>query len=131
MHEHASLTFPEECCGLLLGKFENDSKVKRVLGSRRMTNVFAKEERYHRYTIDPKEFMEAEVEAESNGMDIVGIYHSHPNAAAKPSQFDMNHAWPSLSYIVIEVRNSKPLNTKSWLLREDRTEFLPEDITVN
>lgn len=130
IHGHASSTYPEECCGLLLGRFEDDSTLKVVLGTRRMNNVFAKEERYHRYTIDPKEFIAVEGEAESNGLEIVGIYHSHPNAPAKPSEFDRNNAWPSLSYIVVEVRNSSPVATKSWLLKEDRSEFLPEEMIV-
>jgi proteasome lid subunit RPN8/RPN11 len=130
MHSHASAIYPEECCGLLLGTFDEESKNKRVVESKRMGNVFVKEERYHRYTIDSKEFMATESEAESRGMEIVGIYHSHPNAPAKPSQFDMNHAWPSLSYIVIEVRDSKPVDTKSWLLMDDRSEFVLEEMKI-
>ena len=130
MHSHASSTYPEECCGLLLGTFEEESTKKRVLESKRMGNVFVKEERYHRYTIDPKEFMKTESEAESQGLDVVGIYHSHPNAPAKPSQFDMNFAWPTLSYIVIEVRDSKPVETKSWLLKDDRSEFVLEEMKI-
>jgi proteasome lid subunit RPN8/RPN11 len=136
IHDHSSSAYPEECCGLLLGRFEdageNDSKTKTklVVYVKRMENVFASEERYHRYTIDPSEFLKAEIEAESLGLEIVGIYHSHPNAAAKPSEFDKNHAWPSLSYVVVEVRDSKPIETKSWVLKEDRTEFLQEDLIV-
>jgi len=129
MQSHAASIYPEECCGLLFGIFRDDSRTKKVVESKRMSNVFQKEERYHRYTIDPKEFMNAENEAESRGLDVVGIYHSHPNAPAKPSQFDMNHAWPSLSYVVIEVRDSAPVETKSWLLKEDRSEFVREEMT--
>ena len=115
MHAHASSTYPEECCGLLLGNFEEDSKVKRVAEARPIGNVFRKEERYHRYTIDPKEFLTVESEAETKGFEVVGIYHSHPNAPARPSQFDREHAWPTLSYVVIEVRNSEPEDTRSWV----------------
>ena len=130
MHSHASSTYPEECCGLLLGYFEEGSTKKRVVESKRMGNVFVKEERYHRYTIDPMEFMKAESEAESRGLDVVGIYHSHPNATARPSQFDMDRAWPTLSYVVIEVRDSKPVETKSWLLKDDRSEFVLEKMEI-
>ncbi len=122
--------FPEEGCGLLLGKFEEDLKTKRVVESRPMGNVFRKEERYHRYTIDPKEFLLAENEAETKGLEVVGIYHSHPNAPARPSQFDREHAWPTLSYVVIEVRDSQPKEASSWILREDRMQFEPEEITI-
>ena len=130
MHSHASSTYPEECCGLLLGKFEDGSTRKLVNGSKRMENVFEKEERYYRYTIDPMKYMDAENEAASMNEEIVGIYHSHPNSPAKPSLFDMNHAWPSLSYVIVEVREAKPVNTKSWILKEDRTDFLPEDMKI-
>ena len=126
MHTHASSTYPEECCGLLLGNFENQSKTKRVIEARRMSNVFPKEERYHRYTIDPKEFLVAEEDAESRGLEVVGIYHSHPNAPARPSKFDTDFAWPTLSYVIMEVANSKLVETRSWLLKEDRSEFAPE-----
>ncbi|MDA4112351.1 MAG: M67 family metallopeptidase [Thaumarchaeota archaeon] len=128
MESHASSTFPEECCGLLLGVFENNSRTKNVKESMRMSNVFQKEERYHRYTIDPKEFMKAENEAEARGLDVVGIYHSHPNAPAKPSLFDMSYAWPSLSYVVIEVRDASPVDVKSWELKADRSEFVQEEM---
>ena len=130
MQAHASSTYPEECCGLLLGNFKEQSTKKRVIESKRMGNVFVKEERYHRYTIDPKEFMGVESEAESRGLDVVGIYHSHPNAPAKPSQYDMDPAWPTLSYIVIEVRNSKPVETRSWLLKDDKSEFVLEEMRI-
>jgi proteasome lid subunit RPN8/RPN11 len=130
IHSHASLTYPEECCGLLVGRFEQGSKIKLATRSMRMSNVFASEERYHRYTIDPMEFLKAETEIESSGEEIVGIYHSHPNAPAKPSEYDRNRAWPSMSYVVVEVRDSKPVETRSWLLKEDRSEFLLEEMVT-
>jgi len=130
MRAHAASTFPEECCGLLLGRFDDEARTKQVTETRVMGNVFRKEERYHRYTIDPKEFLVAETEAESRGLDVVGIYHSHPNAPAQPSSFDRDHAWPTLSYVVMEVRDGKPVEAKSWVLKEDRSEFQPEDMTI-
>jgi proteasome lid subunit RPN8/RPN11 len=130
MLSHASSTFPEECCGLLLGVFQDEQKTKRVQEGKPMSNVFQKEERYHRFTIDPKEFMEVDIDAEARGLEIVGIFHSHPNAPAKPSQYDVSHAWPSLSYVVIEVRDAKPVEMKSWVLKDDRTEFVQEKVTM-
>jgi proteasome lid subunit RPN8/RPN11 len=130
MQSHATSNYPEECCGLLLGIFENGQKTKRVTEAKSMSNVFEKNERYHRYTIDPKEFMEAEIAAESRGLEIVGIYHSHPNAPARPSEFDKTHAWPSLSYVVVELREGKVRETKSWILKDDRTEFVQEEIMM-
>lgn len=128
MHAHAISAFPEECCGLMLGTFEENSRVKKVIELKQMKNVFAPQERYHRYTIDPMEFMQVENEAEKKGEEIIGVYHSHPNAPSRPSLFDQGHAWPSLSYVVIEIREKKPISIRSWLLREDRGDFLQEKI---
>ncbi len=131
IHSHAVSTYPEECCGLMFRSSSNgDEGMKKVQRLERMKNAYEPSERYHRYTIDPKEFLEAEKRAEERGEEIVGIYHSHPNAPAKPSEFDRNHAWPNLSYIVVEVRNGQVLETKSWILREDRSEFLPEEMQI-
>lgn len=130
IYSHASSTFPEECCGLLFGVFEEKDSVKRVNSSTQMKNVFEEKERYHRYTIDPKKFLTEEIDAQNRGEEIVGIYHSHPNAPAKPSQYDQSHAWPTLSYIVVEVREAKPLNVASWILKDDRSEFIQEEIQV-
>jgi len=130
MHSHASLAYPEECCGLLLGVFEGDTVSRRVQESKRMENVFLKEERYHRYSIDPKEFLMVESAGEARGLEVIGIYHSHPNAPAKPSQFDTARAWPNLSYVVMEVRDSKPVETRSWILKDDRSEFASEKISI-
>jgi proteasome lid subunit RPN8/RPN11 len=131
MLSHATSTYPEECCGLMLGRFQDGMSVKKPTSLRKMSNAFEPSERYHRYTIDPKEFLVAEIEAEKNGDDVLGIYHSHPNAPAKPSRFDQDHAWPTLSYVVIEVRARKPANVASWRLKEDRSEFLQEELQVD
>jgi proteasome lid subunit RPN8/RPN11 len=137
MQSHAISTYPEECCGLMFGNFSPDVKNedsnttrKIVVRLRRMKNVFDSKERYHRYTIDPKEFLSAEKDAFDSGEEIVGVYHSHPNAPARPSKFDHEHAWPTLSYVVIEVRDRKVRDTKSWVLKEDRSDFLPEKIEI-
>jgi len=130
MQTHASSTYPEECCGLMLGTFENGTTEKIVVKSRRMDSVFVKEERFHRYTIDPREFLLAESDAERQGLEVVGIYHSHPNAPAKPSEFDTRHAWPTMSYVVMSIRDSQIEDTKSWILKDDRTGFVSEELSV-
>jgi proteasome lid subunit RPN8/RPN11 len=130
MRAHAVSTYPEECCGLMFGSLSNDGGQKKVTRLRRMKNAFESSERYHRYTIDPKEFLNAEKEADEKGDEIIGIYHSHPNSSPRPSEFDRGHAWPTLSYIVIEVGEQKAGETKSWILKDDRSKFLPEDLQI-
>src|SRR5208283_5148839 len=130
MLSHASSAYPEECCGLLIGEFHEGAAVKSVASARAVVNVFEKSERYHRYTIDPKEYISIENEAEKSGKEVVGIYHSHPNAPPRPSQYDQYYAWPTLSYVVIEVRERKPIGVASWRLKDDRSSFLEEQLTV-
>jgi proteasome lid subunit RPN8/RPN11 len=128
IHSHALSSYPEECCGLMIGKIDGGKKV--VSSLRRMKNSFAPSERFHRYTIDPMDYLAVENEIEGHGQEIVGIYHSHPDAPAKPSPFDQSHAWPTLSYLVVKVSKSKTEDTTSWVLSEDRGEFLQERLTI-
>jgi proteasome lid subunit RPN8/RPN11 len=133
IHSHALSTFPEECCGLMVGNSSrnyNDNGTKQITRIRRMDNAFDPSQRFHRYSIDPREFLKEEKSAEERGEEIIGVYHSHPNAPAKPSEFDRVHAWPELSYIIIEVVNGRILETKSWILREDKKGFIPQEIRV-
>ncbi len=75
-------------------------------------------------------YMIAENEAAAMNEEIVGIYHSHPDGEARPSLIDLNYAWPLLSYVVLEVHDFKPADTKSWIMNEDRSGFLPEVIAI-
>lgn len=132
MHSHALSTFPEECCGLMFGNSsENyDNGAREVKRIRRMDNAFDSSQRFHRYSLDPREFLKEEKSAEEKGEEIIGVYHSHPNAPAKPSEFDRTHAWPELSYVIVEVVNGKILETNSWILNEDKKGFTPQEIRV-
>jgi proteasome lid subunit RPN8/RPN11 len=131
IRSHAASTYPEECCGLMIGFFEQNSTLKRVRELKRMNNEFAKEERYHRYTINPMEYLLTEEAASEKGEEIVGVYHSHPNAPSKPSVFDQDRAWPSLSYVIVEVRDGTPVSSNSWVLTEDRQDFIQEEMQIS
>jgi len=63
------------------------------------------------------------------GLDLLGFYHSHPDHPARPSQYDLDHAWPFFSYIIVSVRAGRPEAMTSWRLREDRSAFDPERLT--
>lgn len=132
MHSHALSTFPEECCGLMFGNFSDNTNDRaiEVVSLQRMDNAFEPFQRYHRYSLDPKEFLKAEKNAVERGEEIIGVYHSHPNAPAKPSEFDRAHAWPDLSYVIVQIVNGKILETKSWVLKDDKKGFLPQEICV-
>lgn len=127
IRSHAEETYPEECCGVLIGKFDVFQKV--VFEILRIEN--SKEtERNRRYLIKPQDYLKAEKYAKEKGYDIVGFYHSHPNHPAKPSEYDREHAFPFLSYIIVSVENGRSKEVNSWVLREDRSEFDPEEIEI-
>ena len=75
------------------------------------------------------DFRSAEREAANVGLEVVGWYHSHPDHPARPSEFDREHAWPWYSYVIVSVAAGQPEDMTSWLLADDRTHFLPEEIS--
>jgi len=85
----------------------------------------------NRYLIDPLVYMKIEREADKRGMDVLGIYHSHPDVAARPSQFDLDHAWPNFSYLIVSVVKGKAVESNSWRLRDDRSAFDQEAVEIS
>ncbi len=128
MKAHGTKTYPEECCGVLLGKLED--KEKLVSDILEIDNS-SKQQRERRFIITPEDYQNAEAEAARKGLDILGFYHSHPDHPARPSQFDVDHAFPSWSYIIIGVNKGKPAAMSSWVLREDRSSFDEEQLTIH
>jgi proteasome lid subunit RPN8/RPN11 len=129
IREHGVETYPEECCGLLLGDITPDGN--RVSETRRIPNRHA-DERARRYLITPEDYHAADREARRRGLDVVGIYHSHPDAPARPSATDLAQAtFPGLSYVIVSIRDGKPAELTNWTLASDRTRFEPEDIDLN
>jgi proteasome lid subunit RPN8/RPN11 len=125
IREHGKTAYPNECCGVLLGRIENSGK--SVVKLRPMENAREDSPR-NRYLISPRDLLEAEKAARALGLDIVGVYHSHPDHPARPSEFDREHAFPWYSYIIVSVRAGEPLDLTSWTLRDDRTAFDAEDL---
>ena len=126
MMNHARSTYPEECCGFLLGGNSEVRKIHRVLAARNVNQ----DSRRNRYNIDPMELVQADVEARRSKLNLVGIYHSHPDAPAQPSQFDLEHAWPWYTYLLVSVQNGEPRDVAAWLLSEDRSTFHLDDLRV-
>jgi proteasome lid subunit RPN8/RPN11 len=118
-------TYPEECCGALLGRAENGSK--SVLLARPFPNGHPGE-RARRYLVGPEDYREAEAWARSRGLDVVGIYHSHPDHPARPSEVDREQAWPWFSYLILSVERGIPSSMTSWVLADDRGHFDPEEL---
>lgn len=123
---HAVAEHPEECCGLLLGSFDEGRKVVRELLP--ISNAREAEARRNRFLIGPMEMLRGEREARAQGLDIVGIYHSHPDVPPVPSQFDLEHAWPVYSYVIVTSTATGAGELLSWELRDDRSGFATEAI---
>ncbi len=125
IRQQARNAYPNECCGLLIGKAEGDRKL--ALDLRPQEN--AREDSLHnRYLIEPEAMLTAEKAARTARMDIVGVYHSHPDHPARPSDFDRDHAFPWYSYIIVNVTTGEPGDLTCWMLREDRSAFEPEEM---
>ncbi len=119
--------YPQECCGLLLGRANGAGK--SVVGLRAVQNS-REDSRENRYLISPRDLFNAEKDAGKLGLDVIGIYHSHPDHPARPSEFDREHAFPWYSYIILSVDHGKPADLASWLLKEDRSSFDGEALCV-
>jgi proteasome lid subunit RPN8/RPN11 len=120
--------YPNECCGILLGKDEDDEHV--VTSLRPIENARESDERYHRFLITAEEMMQAELEARRLGLDIVGFYHSHPDHPARPSDYDREHALPFYSYIILRVAEGRPEQMTSWRLQLSREAFDSEPFEI-
>ena len=119
---HGAETYPDECCGVLVGPTPG-----RVSDAWPLGNTAAAD-RARRFLIGPEDYRRAEVRAASRGLDIVGFYHSHPDHPAEPSLFDLDHAWPNVSYVIVSVRDRLPRELRSWRLRADRSGYREESV---
>jgi proteasome lid subunit RPN8/RPN11 len=127
--QHGESDYPYECCGFLFGKTDKDTKT--VILSKPVVNARDTGDRHNRYLISPGEYLKAERMAKSKGLDVIGFYHSHPDADARPSQYDLDYSWPFYSYIIISIKNNKAEKATSWQLMDDRSKFLNEELVVN
>jgi len=122
---HAEAAYPEECCGFFFG---NDSENREIILAREVHN--SKEgDKSRRFEIAPGDYREAEKFALEQGLDLLGVYHSHPDHPAKPSEHDLKVALPYFSYIIVSVREGKHNTTRSWQLNDDR-QFVEEELEV-
>src|SRR6478752_638508 len=119
MREHAQRDYQFECCGLMLGRFEEGRKV--VLETYPISNAREEQAKRNRFLIRPEELMHGEKYARGKGLDVVGFYHSHPDDVAVPSQYDLEHAWPTYSYIVVAVEKGSATDLRSWEMESDRS----------
>jgi proteasome lid subunit RPN8/RPN11 len=121
--------YPDECCGLLLGRDEADG-TRALLEALPGENAREAGERRRRFVIEADDFLRGELSARARGLDVVGIYHSHPDHPALPSEYDREHALPYYSYIIVAVENGRAAAMNGFVLAADRSGFL-EDAVVS
>ena len=126
IREHGIRDYPYECCGLLLGHFESDRKV--VTETYPISNAREESAKRNRFLITPEELMKGERYARQHDLEVVGFYHSHPDSPAVPSQYDLEHAWPTYSYIIVSTSADRANDLFSWEQEPDRSRFNQEEI---
>jgi len=127
IRRHGERDYPFECCGLLIGRYDGDG-CKFVVETYAISNAREEEAKRNRFLIRPEEFMRGEKYARECNLDVVGFYHSHPDDHPIPSQYDLEHAWPIYSYIVVAVTKGKAAGLRSWEMEQDRSKFNEERI---
>lgn len=115
MYDDAKTAYPDECCGFMYGRQEGESRI--VTKALPIDNA-ATENRKRRFVISPADYMKGERYADENGLDLLGIYHSHPNHPAVPSEHDRVAAQPFFSYVILSVMEDGVKSVRSWLLNE-------------
>jgi proteasome lid subunit RPN8/RPN11 len=128
IREHGAETYPHECCGALLGsEREGEREVAEIVPLTNQSNDSPR----NRFSITPEDVRDAEAAARKAGLDLIGWYHSHPDAPARPSEFDREHAWPWYSYMIVSVEAQVPREMNSWRLADDRSHYDAEEIQID
>lgn len=126
IREHGVRDYPYECCGLLLGRYTENGKLVRETYP--ISNAREESAKRNRFLITPDELMRGERYAANHDLEIVGFYHSHPDSPAVPSNYDLEHAWPTYSYIIVSTRAEQATDLFSWEQEPDRSRFNEEEI---
>jgi proteasome lid subunit RPN8/RPN11 len=105
--------YPHEACGLLLGRSNGEDVYAKVVTQARNLNV---ERARDRYELDPEDFLRADARARREGIEIVGVWHTHPDHPARPSETDLVQAWERWSYLILSVNGSGVGEARAWRL---------------
>jgi proteasome lid subunit RPN8/RPN11 len=128
IRRHGEINYPAEGAGLLLGRVEGE--LRHAFQAWPQVNRAPAEEALHRYRIDPRDMLAAEEAAENGGLEVVGVFHSHPDHPPVPSTFDRDWALPWYSYLITAVVHGRAEKTSCWRLAEDRTGLREEALQV-
>jgi proteasome lid subunit RPN8/RPN11 len=126
---HCESTYPSEGAGFLLGRML-DCETLLIEAVLPVKNKREAEARHNRYELSPKDYMRAETVAMDQGIDLAGVFHSHPDHPSTPSDFDRDHALPRFVYLITSVQASKAVLTQAWRLDDGREGFVEDQLDV-
>ena len=124
INAHVDEAYPGEGAGFLLG---TENQVKEIFA---LPNAREEEARHNRFLLTPEDYMKAEMKAMELGVDLIGVFHSHPDCPNVPSEYDREWAQPFFSYIITRVNEGKVASHRSWRLLEDRSGYDEEEIKI-
>jgi proteasome lid subunit RPN8/RPN11 len=116
IRRHGEETYPNECCGALVGAGG------RATAAVALPNTTEDGPR-RRFLVRPSDYRLAEKRAGDLGGELLGFYHSHPDHPARPSEFDLDHAWPTFVYVIVSIMSGAAAGMTVWYLKEDRSSF--------
>ena len=125
VRRQGELAYPGECCGVLAGRMGEAKEVHRLVSMPNRRN-----DDPHRYLIAPDDLKRTTAELQQSGLEVLGYYHSHPDHAAAPSAFDLEHAWPWYSYLIVQIEDGRASDLRSWVLTDDRSRMNAESLDV-
>jgi proteasome lid subunit RPN8/RPN11 len=135
IRRHGEADYPHEACGLIGGHVggsgEGGGEVDRKIAVHLVPLSNARpDSRRNRYLIAPEAFRQAEALLARDGLEVLGVYHSHPDHPAMPSTFDREHAWPWFSYVIVGIVHGRAQDARSWTLADDRSAFSEEALII-
>jgi proteasome lid subunit RPN8/RPN11 len=133
IRRHGERTYPQECCGALLG---HEAEQSATAQGRRVIALFPLDNRNsesprNRFSLEADDVRGAEAAAHREKLEVLGWYHSHPDHPAQPSEFDRQHAWPWYSYIIVSIEQGAATEMTSWRLNNDRASYSREKILLS
>ena len=128
IHAHGEGAYPGEGAGFLLGNA--DAAIRVVKDILTLPNAREESARHNRYLLTPQDMLHSEQEAATLGLDVIGVFHSHPDHPNQPSEFDREWAMPWFSYIITSVKGGQAVGSRSWRLADDRNRFFEEIIQI-
>lgn len=123
IRRHGREAYPFECCGALVGR---NGVVEEAWPLPNVTDEGPR----RRFLVSPEDYRRAEAAARARGLELVGFYHSHPDHPARPSAYDLEHAWPVFAYVILSVAGGEPAELTSWRLAPDRGGFIPDELLI-